>query len=635
VVPTPTAEQHWQVALSALAAGYQTPNPIAMSGPGLSAWSALLARSWPQFRQWMDPVLETQLRQQVTGLGGNTVFVRGIRGLAIDTAAAPSLAAAGPNAAVISLPAPLSSWTVSFHADVEVLSLGSSPILMDVEVIARDVRVSTRLDMDFSDPVRPSATGSGTPSIDLRLELRSSSPLLGAVLTPLTSVLDPVIRTALLGGSIAGRQQLTALLTQIPAASFGQGGPGVTALANAPDLEAVAAKVSAEVRRHHLPFKTLLNVFFTDPGYGNGTPRAYKDHGDSAIWTGHYVASEALRYEVTGEPAALLGMTRALEGLELCLDVGGHGGLLARCVIPLTSPHSSSIVGGSRSFIGTVRGVDYAAIEDISRDQYIGAMLGFLNVYLRVPAQRARAGQLIDRVATYLDQNDWVARRQDGVTISAPFTQTPAVLWSFIKCGNLVNPARFGALHDQSKGLSAITWLAVWTSTREVMESYYKFNLLHSNMSLLTTSEVDPTLYREYVKGLEIAHDAVGHHLNAWFDTVYAKSIPTRALAAGPVIQAELEAWTLRDRRSHPTSNSQDPAIQSTLYSSPFLINNAGAQLHVAAHPLPIEKRVHGDFLWQTHPFELDGGQGDPTLQHPGVDLLLPYWTARAYDLFR
>ena len=53
-----------------------------------------------------------------------------------------------------------------------------------------------------------------------------------------------------------------------------------------------------------------------------------------------------------------------------------------------------------------------------------------------------------------------------------------------------------------------------------------------------------------------------------------------------------------------------------------------------ATQVIPIEKRVHGDFVWQQKPFELTGGN-PPTRQNPGIDMILPYWLGRAHGLFR
>jgi hypothetical protein len=51
-----------------------------------------------------------------------------------------------------------------------------------------------------------------------------------------------------------------------------------------------------------------------------------------------------------------------------------------------------------------------------------------------------------------------------------------------------------------------------------------------------------------------------------------------------------------------------------------------------AVDPVPVEERVHTDFLWQRSPFLLFGG-GAGTIEGNGIDFILPYWMARHYGV--
>src|SRR5439155_21449822 len=95
-------------------------------------------------------------------------------------------------------------------------------------------------------------------------------------------------------------------------------------------------RISDDTPRDHLPYDTLIPALFDQPGYGHGNVTAYTDFGDSAIWTGHYLMAEALRYDLTQDPRALDRARRAVSGLRACLDVAGPGdGHLARCAVPV------------------------------------------------------------------------------------------------------------------------------------------------------------------------------------------------------------------------------------------------------------------------------------------------------------
>lgn len=95
--------------------------------------------------------------------------------------------------------------------------------------------------------------------------------------------------------------------------------------------EQKASEISESIQQRHTPFKTIL-----DPQYDGPTSivlQHYARAGDSAIWTGHYLAAEAFRYKVTASGAALENLQRTLDGLRSLVDITGTG-LLARCLFP-------------------------------------------------------------------------------------------------------------------------------------------------------------------------------------------------------------------------------------------------------------------------------------------------------------
>ena len=107
------------------------------------------------------------------------------------------------------------------------------------------------------------------------------------------------------------------------------------------------------------------------------------------------------------------------------------------------------------------------------------------------------------------------------------------------------------------------------------------------------------------------------------------------------VIEEELGQWTLRPRRGFRATNSQDPTIASVTYT-PTLPNHTGSPTSgfntgprpqdVAVYPVPILKRPSTAYLWSSSPFDLDGNV-DPHEQHPGIDLMYPYWLSRSHNI--
>src|SRR5947208_6699262 len=106
-----------------------------------------------------------------------------------------------------------------------------------------------------------------------------------------------------------------------------------------------ALAISSNIRRLHMPYGTIL-----DPVYASADPvsqgysqiASYARAGDSAIWTGHYLAAEAFRYQVTRSPDALANARLALRGIHSLLEITGTD-VLARCLVPTNSPYAPAI----------------------------------------------------------------------------------------------------------------------------------------------------------------------------------------------------------------------------------------------------------------------------------------------------
>src|SRR5579885_2088985 len=82
--------------------------------------------------------------------------------------------------------------------------------------------------------------------------------------------------------------------------------------------EADALAISANIQTRHVPFGTILDPFFADAQ--SDQILGYTHCADSAIWTGHYLAAEAFRYQVTQSSDALDNVTRAVAGIKSLLD---------------------------------------------------------------------------------------------------------------------------------------------------------------------------------------------------------------------------------------------------------------------------------------------------------------------------
>ncbi len=101
-----------------------------------------------------------------------------------------------------------------------------------------------------------------------------------------------------------------------------------------------ALSILANIQSRHLPFGTILDPIFVSPSSNQIV--GYTRCGDSALWTGHYLAAEAFRYAVTNAPDALTNARAAVSGLKTLVDVTGTD-VLARCVVPANTPYEAGI----------------------------------------------------------------------------------------------------------------------------------------------------------------------------------------------------------------------------------------------------------------------------------------------------
>jgi hypothetical protein len=504
------------------------------------------------------------------------------------------------------------------------------------------IHASEGLDLDTSDPTLPVCTKTGNIQLDYKLGLKVGNPILNVLVALLQPVIDKLLRQhvdAALQGLDAQIAPLAGLPNKTP---YGSGAPPRAPFGQQPDLEKAALGVDADIQQWHLPYGTILGVVFSDPTYGQGTPVGYTGHGDSAIWSGHYLAGESFRYAVTKDPAAATNAARSLAGIEDLLDAEKPGGgQLSRCVVPIGALSAAGLQTDPTSFTTMLHGKPYVALDHISRDQYLGVMLGLGCAYdfLDDPTQKALAASLISRVVDYLVASDWVAMQHDQVSMSAPFIQSADKMVMFTALAAHVAP-RFQAVRDEVGPLAYVQWLGEWTGLLDPLGGYYSWNLGTGARYHEMRLETDPGRFMAEQRAHAMERRGIGHHENAWFQTVDAAVDPTLAATVAPEILDELRRWTARSRRQFTATNSKDPTIEQATYSVPlsFQKNPSGTGTLVpvtvteAKYPIAVEKRCATDYLWQRDPFQLDGN-GDPHEQAPGVDLVLPYWMARYYKL--
>jgi len=364
--------------------------------------------------------------------------------------------------------------------------------------------------------------------------------------------------------------------------------------------EADALAIETSIQARHLPFGTIL-----DPIYASATSAeivGYTRCGDSALWTGAYLAAEAFRYKVTQSADALKNVNAALAGLTALTDVTGNN-RLARCMVRANSPFAGGIAGEETSHtIG--QNPPWIWIDDTSRDQLVGAYFGLAVAYDMVDDVNVKkaVGDLTTRLTGFVSRHQWSPNDDIGNT----FQTRPEELQMLLQVTRHVDPTN--TVSGPFFVLPTKTGVSVDVQS---LGSYFKFNLDYLTFYNLVRIQDNGDNREAY----QIVRDYTASHQNPFFNLI------DRALRGPDAVRdAEtrrlLDQWLQRPKR--------DPAVD---LSKTVPVCNGRA-----CDPVPVPQRPPTDFLWQRDPFQLAGG-GTGLIESAGIDYILPYWMGRYYGV--
>ncbi|HJT87872.1 MAG TPA: hypothetical protein VJ732_08445 [Bryobacteraceae bacterium] len=379
--------------------------------------------------------------------------------------------------------------------------------------------------------------------------------------------------------------------------------------------EADALAISQNIQARHFPYFTVLDPIFDSPTGNQVT--GYTRCGDSALWTGLYLAAEAFRYSVTHSPDALADARRAFDGIQSLVDVTGNN-VLARCLAPDDSPYAAGIQSEEAA-----NGIYHSApgnfwVGNTSRDQYSGVIFGLGVAYDLIDdaALRSSIAAVVTRLVRFLEDHWWSVVLPDG-TETTTFLYRPEQQLAFLQLARHVNPSQFSTSYDLNRVLLA-PLAAVPIGVDTLSDgSYFKFNL--DTVNLYTLIRLESSTFGDvYRQAYQILRDHTAGQANAFFNMV------DRALR-GPDTARDadtarfLDEWLQRPRRDlFVDSRGKYPSCGDT---------------NTACQPIPIPDRITTDFLWQRSPYQLANLGGDNLIEGAGIDYILPYWMARYYGV--
>lgn len=148
----------------------------------------------------------------------------------------------------------------------------------------------------------------------------------------------------------------------------------------------------ARLRNNHLPSGEVANAHYETAALEKIV--GYSSVGDSALWTGAYLATESLRYLATDSKDAEENAERLVETIHRLFVINGHQGYLTRFAAPMDEPDPAVTriynPSDDRQRIVSYQGKDWFVWEDTSRDAYQGPLLGYAWAYQTLKSQTHR-----------------------------------------------------------------------------------------------------------------------------------------------------------------------------------------------------------------------------------------------------
>jgi hypothetical protein len=388
-------------------------------------------------------------------------------------------------------------------------------------------------------------------------------------------------------------------------------------------------------------------VVFTDAS--RTAVSSYGDYGDSCIWSGTYLASQAFRYHVTGDPEAKANAIRTAESLDRHLHVTGRPGFIARYV----APQDPLIYRGDDWCDGDenchhIESGTYANDwwdGNTSRDQYTGWFFGNVIAFDLIDdaAMRDRIAANVTEVLDELISTNWWITDVDGkpTTAGPNVLPTQQLTWALIGY-HMTGEERFKAIvrkwiADSRRSIQKIMNMTLMNKYAQ----FYGNNLGHQNMyTLLRLGKVylnssDHDFIKELFETQTHKYVRLSH--NAFFNEIFMSQGDYDPADAEYQDQLEQDLGEFRPAPNYvyyvdPTDLPLDPVsvfLDDLMTKYPFLEELMGDVDPQSLEAHPVQEQCTTDFLWQRSPFQNDPcGTDQPNVTRPGIDYLVAYWMA-------
>jgi hypothetical protein len=447
-------------------------------------------------------------------------------------------------------------------------------------------------------------------------------------------------------------------------------------------LEAKAREYNKDYQDRFSPYGLTVEI---DP------KGAYYNYGDSAMWTGTYLAGAAYYYAVTKEDYARANLDKSLAATTRLREITGVPGLIGRAyendewVGKSDHPHIEPNEAQHRYLVkdGPYKG--WRVLTTASRDQYTGVFWGNAAVYnvVQDPAFKKRAAENIVSMATHIWDHKMRVVDPDGKMTNHGLMSGYAISDSEgLKHYDPYNsPAR---IQNGYNAALLLNWfdlaanVAPDEKTREMWRTRY-INLISKEPNPEPGRDFERN-YLSFLKKLYVYGESFnGYYETAWFnlnllfnnyyDLVWNENNENLRKKYREVLRFLWEDKTPmengcdaptkrragREKNPHFTwqylaaQGGRDPekifdAVSAliifprgpkTTYKivDPIDIPTVPGHPTMSCEPVPVQYRMPEDFFWQRAPYGVNTSwpQSDDGRQFAGVDVITPYWMGRYF----
>ncbi len=429
-----------------------------------------------------------------------------------------------------------------------------------------------------------------------------------------------------------------------------------------PDLAEKASILDDLIMKQHFPDGLLRSVVVDDAG----TPQKWAHLPSTGLWTGMYLASQALRYAVTREPEAAQNAAKAVAGLHELTLVTGIPGLYGRGYARPDTAYTYD-VSSSPTWVASTdpNHAGWYWNDDVSKDSLDGILFGL-----------AVALEHLD------DESVRTVARQDLHTFAKVFVTNGlnVIDWT----GKVTEHGRlFATAIDDFPGFNALL-ASSWIRTAQLESGDPELDQFFSNclMRLGDSSDcpeidiVDPGSYMDVIESTLYVYRTDCQTSYDNIDMVYQGLYPWLRREPDPTLRKRLlevldhEAWDPKDPSLDPSVRVSTHTLYIFMYGGLSGVGPEDTELAQAvdeavctlrrmpvgrsdrdvaagkqetaclnrlgkpnaAEIIPLEERCYDNYLWRLDPYEIpEEHHADPGFIHSPEDYLLAYWLGRYY----